>query len=111
MRDPNPVSGNFDSQRYSGQETDGTDSRKQDVPPGHYNYRGTTLEEEAFNGGWRPGDRPTTTAPFVIGDDPRLTRDAEPGDLFTVGMRGEPGWDDDPQFNNDAATVTHPPAK
>lgn len=65
-------------------------------PAGHYNSRPVTLEEEAFFGGWLPGARPTGP---------------KPNDLYTTSMRGEPGWDDDPQFNNGEATVTHPPAK
>ena len=41
----------------------------------------TTLEEEASNGGWTNSNRPTGPAPRR---------------LYTLGMRGEPGYDDDP---------------
>lgn len=98
MRSPEPLEGVPDSDRYRHTDSDaryGAVTGKGDA--GTYNYRPATLEEEAYNGGWLPGARPTGGPP--------------PNDLFTVGMRGEPGWDDDPQFNNGAATVTHPPAK
>ena len=108
MREKQPVSGDVSNHRYD------DDKDEHQIVHGEcatYNYRGSTLEEEAYHGGWRPGDIPTTTQPYVQGDDPRLTRNMEVNHLYTVGMRGEPGWDDDPQFNNGDPTVTHPPAK
>lgn len=52
-----------------------------------------TLEEETYAGGWLPGATPTCGP-----DAPPLQR------LMTVGMRGEPAYDDDPApakpFNN-----------
>lgn len=86
MRSPEPVEGVPDAGRYS--ETNIL--AKGDS--GTYNYRPITLEEEVYNGGWFPGARPTGP---------------KPNDLFTLGMRGEPGWNDDPQFNNGSRTVTH----
>ena len=100
MRDPDPQpdSDQFENFRYHDVD-DGDryhDMVGRDVPCAPYNFRAVTLEEEANNGGWLPGARPTGP---------------KPNDLFTTSMRGEPGWDDDPQFNNGEATVTHPPAK
>lgn len=92
MRNPEPVEGDTSNHRYD----DDADERQIKDAPISYNYRPVTLEEEAYFGGWQPKDRPTGPPP---------------NDLYTIGMRGEPGWDDDPQFNNGAATVTHPPAK
>ncbi len=101
MRNPNPQpdSDKLEAFRYHNVNAalePESDLAGRDVPLSPYNSRPVTLEEEAYNGGWLPGARPT-------GPDPI--------DLFTIGMRGEPGWDDDPQFVNDQGTVTHPPAK
>ena len=80
MRDPNPLHDVPDNDRYGpAVDTEHTEA-------GYYMFKPVTLEEEAWNGGWLPGARPT-------GPDPI--------DLFTVGMRGEPGWDDNPQANPD----------
>ena len=116
MRDPNPQPEGTDLEGFRYHGTDGESERYREymghmAPVAPYNYRPVTLEEEAYNGGWLPGARPTTTQPTLQGNDPRLTRNMEPNDLITTGMRGEPGWDDDPQFNNGDPTVTHPPAK
>jgi hypothetical protein len=53
---------------------------------GTYNHLAATLEDEANADGWLPGARPT-------GPPPR--------NLFTIGMRGEPGYDDDPEPGTD----------
>ncbi len=85
---------------------------QRDVPLSPYNYHPVTLEEEAGNGGWLPGARPTSTPPVLQGDDPRLNQSKQPIDLLTIGMRGEPGWDDDPQYLEDGSgQVTHPDPK
>jgi hypothetical protein len=95
MRDPYPVQGVPMDERYD----DASQDRYADAVDFHkggsgtYNYRPVTLEEEAWNGGWLPGARPT--------GGPGLQ------DLFTTGMRGEPGWDDDPQFNNGDPHLSH----
>lgn len=52
-------------------------------PAGSYRHLPATLEEEANAGGWLPGATPT-------GPMDSLDR------LYTIGMRGEPGYDDDP---------------
>ena len=49
---------------------------------GHYRTLPTTLEEEANAGGWLANSTPT--------GDGELRR------LMTIGMRGEPDFDDDP---------------
>lgn len=69
-----------DNRRYDEQR----DTSRGDC--GHYAFQGVTLEEEAENGGWLPNAAPTGPRPI---------------DLFTIGMRGEPSYDDDPEFNND----------
>ena len=68
-----------DNDRYS--ET--RDLSKGDC--GHYCYQAVTLEDEAEAGGWLPNNTPTGPNPI---------------DLYTVGMRGEPGYDDDPKFDS-----------
>jgi hypothetical protein len=98
MRSPDPIDGVPTGTRYpSGLEEGRYRELRGKGDAGTYNYRPSTLEEEAYFGGWLPGARPTGDGPL--------------NDLMTIGMRGEPGWDDDPQFNNGSATVTHPPAK
>lgn len=52
---------------------------------GQYRSLPFTLEDEANAGGWLPGATPTC-GPSA----PPLQR------LYTLGMRGEPGYDDDP---------------
>lgn len=52
-------------------------------PAGTYRTLPATLEEEAAAGGWLPNATPT-------GSPESLNR------LFTIGMRGEPSFDDDP---------------
>lgn len=110
MRDPNPVSNVPDADRYRGNGAASTPDRYGELrgrgPAGTFNHVGVTLEEEAEFGGWLPNDRPTTTPPFMQGNDARLTQSMAPRDLFTVGMRGESGYDDDPQFQPDGQ-VTH----
>lgn len=96
MRDANPQPGGtqYDGFRYHGSDGEAERYKEfvgRDVPQAPYQYQGVTLEEEARNGGWLPNARPT-------GPDPI--------DLFTVGMRGEPGFDDDPTFNGDGR-VSH----
>jgi hypothetical protein len=101
MRSPDPLEGVPDNGRYdTSQDRYGPSRDAARGDAGSYNHRGVTLEEEAYNEGWLPNARPTS-AP----DAPPLQG------LFTIGMRGEPGWDDDPQFLNGDASVTHPPAK
>ena len=80
MRDPNPLSGVPDNNRYA----EGHNTVRGEA--GRYQFKPVTLEEEAYNRGWLPGARPT-------GPDPI--------DLMTIGMRGEPGWDDNPQAGLD----------
>jgi hypothetical protein len=65
-----------DAMRYAGHSAD--DVRGDS---GVYVTLPTTLEEEALNGGWLASSMPT-------GPPPRQ--------LFTLGMRGEPDFDDDP---------------
>lgn len=85
MRDPNPVSGVPDSDRYRG---DGHRKTPDRYAPqrgrdgaGTYEFHATTLEEEAKFRGWIPAARPSGDAPLQ--------------GLYTIGMRGEPGYDDD----------------
>lgn len=52
-------------------------------PAGSYRTLPATLEEEARAGGWLPNATPT-------GSEGSLNR------LYTIGMRGEPDFDDDP---------------
>lgn len=94
MRDPNPVSGVPDNTRgynHASQDRYGPLTGK--GPAGQYEFKPVTLEEEARAGGWLPGARPT-------GPDPI--------DLFTLGMRGEPGYDDDPSPARDGRGYSHP---
>jgi hypothetical protein len=88
VRDADPVSNVPMNERYDGSAqdryADEVDYHK--GPAGTYNYRAVTIEEEAINRGWLPGARPT-------GPDPI--------DLMTIGMRGEPSFDDDPVAGND----------
>jgi hypothetical protein len=82
-----------------------------EVPLSPYNHVAVTIEEEAYNGGWLPNARPTTCDPFVHGTTPGLERSMDPRDLVTTSMRGEPGWDDDPQYSPEDGRYHHPPAK
>lgn len=89
MRNADPVSGVPDSDRYRGNgapdniaDPDRYGPLRGRGPAGQYEHRATTLEEEAKLGGWIPAAHPTTAGP-------------EPIRLFTIGMRGEPGFDDD----------------
>lgn len=67
-----------DVERYAMRST--VDGRAQSSG-GVYISLPTTLEDEVNNGGWLHSSVPT-------GPKPRQ--------LFTLGMRGEPGYDDDP---------------
>lgn len=91
MRAPDPVSGVPEHTRYRNLDGRyGPSTGKGDA--GSYESKPTTLEEEARGRGWLPGARPT-------GPDPI--------DLYTVGMRGEPGYDDDPSPSPDGVGYTH----
>jgi hypothetical protein len=85
MRNPDPLSGVPANERFDGASQDryGDEVDYHKGPAGTFNFMGTTLEEEARNRGWTFGNRPT-------GPPPR--------DLMTIGMRGEPGYDDDPVY-------------
>lgn len=102
MRNPNPVEGVPMDARYDGatqpRYDDAADYHK--GPAGTYNFVGVTLEEEVRMGGWLPNARPTTTEPYMQGND-RQPVSAAPRDLMTIGMRGEPDLDDDPAFTPD----------
>lgn len=94
-RDATPLDGDPPKNRYDGIDSqsryeDGFDYHRSDCV--HYQFKGATLEEEARFGGWLPNDRPT-------GPDPI--------DLFTIGMRGEPGYDDDPVPATDGVGYEH----
>lgn len=96
MRAADPVSGMPEPNRYRG-----TGGRYDDLigkgPAGHYESKPTTIEEEVNAGGWTPGAKPT-------GDDSTLNR------LYTTGMRGEPGYDDDPSPAADGRGYAKTPA-
>jgi hypothetical protein len=64
---------------------------REGVPNAPFEYRAATLENEADNGGWLPNNRPTGPAPM---------------DLLTIGMRGEPGYDDDADWAPDGRGFT-----
>lgn len=85
MRPQDPVHGVPDSDRYRGNGAGSTADRYAPIrgrgDAGVYISLACTLEEEADRGGWLPNATPT-------GPKPRR--------LFTIGMRGEPGFDDDP---------------
>jgi hypothetical protein len=95
--DPQPEGDQYEGFRYAGAHDNRYDEfLGRDVPVAPYDYRGSTLEEEAYNGGWLQNARPTGPAPE---------------DLMTIGMRGEPDWDDDPQPAPDGCGFVHPDPK
>ena len=82
MRSPDPVVGVPNHNRgYDNASQDRYHTLIGKGDAGCYVTLPCTLEEEARNGGWLPGAHPT-------GPPPRQ--------LFTLGMRGEPDFDDDP---------------
>lgn len=99
-RSADPLSGVPDNGRYGGGHGEGISPRyqvpvgDQRGPAGSYEWKPVTLEEEADARGWIPGAMPT--GPYA------------PMGLYTLGMRGEPGYDDDPSAKpNGVGYVQH----
>lgn len=85
MRAKDPVSGVPNRGRYH--SAIGINNRYVDLvgkgDAGSMETKPVTLEDEALANGWTPNNRPTGNDESLIG-------------LYTLGLRGEPGIDDDP---------------
>lgn len=105
-RAADPLSGVPDSNRYATSQNRYADEPIfHRGPAGTYLHLGVTLEEEAKFDGWLPNERPTM-APDGYGGNTasyaeRRTDSNGLNRLYTTGLRGEPGWDDDPSVDPD----------
>jgi hypothetical protein len=100
---PQPQGDQYEGFRYTSADTPVDSSPRYDTFRGRmvdtapYNYRCVTLEQEIMCGGWLPNNTPTTP------------RGPDPIDLYTLGGRGEPGFDDDPVVGADGHYHHAPP--
>ena len=98
-RDPQPNGEQYSDGSFRYGQNDSQDRYRdfngREVGLSPYSYQAVTLEGEARTGGYLPNNAPQT---YVQASDSCLAPhpNAPANDVWTVSMRGEPGYDDDP---------------